>query len=268
MVSSPTKQKWAVTKLFLLHNSRVQATYRCEAEGICWICVKKGEGGVEGWATSESIFLEGSPLMTAATAPTPGSPLRSSQTGMQARNDEVTPARLSPRGRPVVGAVVAVSAPAPGPLPSPPQPAPVPLEPYGRGLSGNSAIGLQVCSCGAPFFDAATPFCRTCGSRRPDPSHSRATETECLTPSNAQQPLADALRAGFKKQERQTTDFGPVICLGCGLTISKLGHTTGCCKGCGKRWTDVVDKVAGYMETTPPLGWGAPVSPQRSTWLT
>jgi len=279
LVSSPTKQKWAITKLFLLHNSKVQITYRCEAEGICWICVKKGEGGVEGWATSESILLEGS-FDESAASKAPPSPTNGNGNGrmpqygtwrpltsMQARSEEAIPI--------VVGAVIAtypaVSAPAPWPSPSPPhqqQEAPAPPAPCVRGPSGVSAMGLQVCSCGAPFFDAATPFCRTCGSRRPDPTHSGATQ-ECLAPLDAQRPLADALRAGFKKQERQTTEaFGHVNCLGCGLTISKLGHTTGCCKGCGKRWTDVVDKVAGYMETTPPLGWGAPVSPSRSTWIT
>lgn len=60
LLSSPTNQKWAITKLFLLHNSKVQAIQRCEVEGACWVLVKKGEGGIEGWAPTEAIMLEGS----------------------------------------------------------------------------------------------------------------------------------------------------------------------------------------------------------------
>jgi hypothetical protein len=59
LLSSPTRQRWATTKFFLMKGSKVKASMACEVEYTRWVFVSKGEGGgIEGWTPVASLVLE------------------------------------------------------------------------------------------------------------------------------------------------------------------------------------------------------------------
>lgn len=74
--SSPTKQRWATTKFFLMAGSKVRASMICEAEMTRWIYVTKGEGGgggIEGWAPAD-VLIQEVPTEASANRMTPNAP--------------------------------------------------------------------------------------------------------------------------------------------------------------------------------------------------
>mmetsp|Transcript_115338 Transcript_115338/g.337189 ORF Transcript_115338/g.337189 Transcript_115338/m.337189 type:complete len:467 (-) Transcript_115338:25-1425(-) len=54
---APTREPWAVTKLVLLPQAKVQVATRTSVEGQFWVEVKKA-GGMEGWALADSVALD------------------------------------------------------------------------------------------------------------------------------------------------------------------------------------------------------------------
>lgn len=256
--SSPTNQKWAVTKFFLLHASKVQATCCCEAEGICWIFVKKGEGGIEGWAPADTIHLESSPdslrANIAMEAPLP--PDVSGVGGM-----DRTPVQALSGGYSGAGYrsdrdsfLRSATGPALGSSPAPPPPEPLSAPPPPQ---------------------APTPLG---GTRQPE------LASEKLLNPNLGAHMAPAMKAGFLEEPikppsptNQNQTYGGGLqeaamrlpsdpadavlkCLGCGLLItpSNTYGKLGCCKGCGRRWSQ--DAAAPANAMPPPRAsavcWG------------
>lgn len=65
LLSSPTSQRWASTRLLLLPGSRVHVLALCEVEGLWWTHVSKGQqsaerGGsaMEGWLVSRQVQVD------------------------------------------------------------------------------------------------------------------------------------------------------------------------------------------------------------------
>lgn len=70
LLSSPTNQKWALTRLFLIPGSRATVLQTCEVENIRWAKVSKNGGSFEGWVPADRIRISYSDV-TPTNSPTP-----------------------------------------------------------------------------------------------------------------------------------------------------------------------------------------------------
>jgi len=180
LASSPTKQRWAVTKFFLLQNSKVQATMTCYVEGRQWMYVRKGDGssgGVEGWAPYDTILLEvvGNIVSNPVDQKQAPDALRANSTAQGYEAPQ--PPELMRLG-PGPDSVQEFRKPLPTQAQYSPQ--------FPSHSSGTPVVvAKEVCSCGARFFDNTEDFCRTCGARR------------VRQAVQAQGPLCAAHQAGF-----------------------------------------------------------------------
>jgi len=275
--SSPTNQKWAATKFFLLHNSKVHATQQCEADGTCWIFVTKPGGGIEGWAPYDSVCVEATPDCIRSTAapatqespaqqplaffPPPAidaaPPLRKelcqaadlvrAQPFFPAKQATPTAHGAAPPPAPAPAAQPASifsrpPAPAPVPSPSPPKPAPMPLP------APSPSDRLEV---------VEVPFELSGGFGMPVENPA----------------LAAALAAGFSlepsQNSKQTHGFQqrstslslqegekPENCPRCDTTITPLNTVDGRCKNCGHRYKAVASPLRAAVAWNDTKGRG------------
>jgi len=240
--SSPTNQKWAVTKFFLLNSSKVHVNSLCEVDGIRWTCVSKpGGGGIEGWAPSDSILM-------VAEGTIPSSDFVKST---WSTNAAAFAASDSMRANAATNAFQASQPPQPPdvcqPLRQAAPPAPVPL-----------GLGLSPAPAQMPAPAPPTAHVQPQPAPKPMPSpEPKATVVATPAPAAlklvANPALAAAMAAGFTMEPGQAPHsriFGmaptaPVAfeepseqtnCPGCGLTITPLNTFDGRCKSCKHRY--------------------------------
>merc|ERR1719191_405178 len=58
LLRAPTRQSWAVTKLYVLQGARVNVDLTCEVGDVKWAKVSMTSGNMEGWAPLEQLFIK------------------------------------------------------------------------------------------------------------------------------------------------------------------------------------------------------------------
>lgn len=244
MNSSPTNQKWAITKFFLLDNSRVHVNMLCQIDGTSWTFVSKQGGGIEGWVSSTSVLMVAQGSI----------PKSDSMKATWSTNAAAFGASDSMRANAATNAYKACQPPQPPDVSQPLRqgaapPAPVPL---GLGLS---PAPMQSPS-PAPPIAPAPPQRESNPMPSPKPQATVVASTVVAAPKPkpvANHALAAAMAAGFAVEPGQACHAGafgmaptapPAFdesseqtnCPGCGVTITPLNIWNGCCKSCKHRY--------------------------------